>query len=222
MKPFCLTVTGDYACFTRPELKTERLSYDVITPSAARAIFEAVFWKPSIRWRIQKIDVLRPIRWISVRRNEVASVVPYGNVKSAMKSGTGTLGIYIEEDRQQRAGRFLRDVAYRLYATLEVVPGQPGAEDGPGKYYAMFERRAKQGQTFNQPYLGCREFSACVAWADPDDPAQEAPISESRDFGLMLYDMDFSHPQRPPRFFNAQMVQGVIKVPAWESEEVRG
>lgn len=222
MKPFCLKVWGDYACFTRPEMKIERLSYDVITPSAARAIFEAILWKPAIRWRIHKIEVLKPIRWISVRRNELASVVPIGSVKSAMKSGTGHLGQYIEDDRQQRAGRFLQDVAYRLYATFDVLPDKAGPDDSAGKFCGMFERRARQGQTFHQPYLGCREFSAHFDWVDSDDPAQERPIAEDRDLGWMLYDMDYSQPEPMPRFFNAKIIQGVMEVPAWESEEVRG
>jgi CRISPR-associated protein Cas5d len=224
MRPFCLRLSGDFACFTRPECKIERVSYDVITPSAARAIFEAILWKPAIRWRIHKIEVLKPIRWISVRRNELASVVPYGSVKSAMKSGTGNLGVYIEDDRQQRAGRLLRDVAYRLYATLELVPQNAGPDENEGKFCAMFERRARQGQTFNQPYLGCREFSANVAWVDVDavPTHAEQPIADTNNLGWMLYDLDFSGPEPHPRFFNAVMDHGVINVPAWESEEVRG
>ena len=168
-KTFCLEVKGDYACFTRPEMKVERVSYDVITPSAARAIFEAIFWKPAIRWRIRKIEVLNPFTWVSVRRNEVGMV-------ASERSG----GIFIEDARQQRAALFLRDVAYRLHAELEFIPFAerstvirpvPQAlqdpyeveefrkDENPGKYYGIFERRARKGQCFNQPYLGCREFS---------------------------------------------------------------
>src|SRR3989304_5178707 len=111
-----LEISGDFACFTRPEMKVERVSYDVITPSAARAVFEAILWKPAIRWQVSKIEVLNPIKWINLRRNEVGSVASTRNVETAMKSGTGQLGLYIEDERQQRAGLFLRDVKYRLHA----------------------------------------------------------------------------------------------------------
>src|SRR4030066_194778 len=142
---FCLEIRGDFACFTRPEMKVERVSYDVITPSAARAIFEAILWKPAIRWQVRKIEVLRPIRWINLRRNEVASVVSTRNVETAMRNGTGDLGLYIEEDRQQRAGLFLRDVAYRVHADLEVLPNA-APDNTPMKFQEMFERRASRGQ----------------------------------------------------------------------------
>jgi CRISPR-associated protein Cas5d len=127
MRPFCLEVAGDFACFTRPEMKVERVSYDLITPSAARAVFEAILWKPAIRWRIQKIEVLRPVRWISVRRNEVGAVASSRNALTAMKEGQGRLALYIEDERQQRAGLFLRDVAYRLYADMELVSDEARA-----------------------------------------------------------------------------------------------
>ena len=117
---YCLEVAGDFACFTRPEMKVERVSYDVITPSAARAIFEAILWKPAIRWQVTKIEVLKPIRWISLRRNEVGAVVSVSNVKSAMNKGRGDLSLYVEDERQQRAGLFLRDVAYRIHAGFEL------------------------------------------------------------------------------------------------------
>lgn len=231
-KPFCLEVKGDYACFTRPEMKVERVSYDVITPSAARGIFEAIFWKPAIRWRIRKIEVLNPIKWISVRRNEVGKT-----------ANTGSEGIYIEDSRQQRAGLFLRDVAYRLHAELEFIPlsERPDAkrpvpeslqdgwetselrkDENPGKYYGIFERRVRKGQCFNQPYLGCREFSCEFRLIE--HPANEpAPISETRDLGFMLYDLDFEKnlKEPPPAFFRASMENGVINVPDWKSEEVR-
>src|SRR5690606_24142348 len=165
-KTFCLDVRGDYACFTRPEMKAERVSYDVITPSAARAIFEAIFWKPAVRWNIRQIEVLTPIKWISVRRNEVGAV-----------ASERVPEILIEAVRQQRAGLFLRDVAYRLHAELEFIPppkrpkvvrpvpdelvepserAEWSKDENPGKYNAIFERRARKGQCFNQPYLGCR------------------------------------------------------------------
>lgn len=221
MKTFCLELSGPYACFTRPEMKVERVSYDLMTPSAARACFEAVLWKPAIRWHMRKIEVLRPIRWINLRRNEVASVVSTRNVEAAMKNGKGDLGLYIEEDRQQRAGLFLRDVAYRVHADLEFLAASD-PEANATKYYEMFERRAIKGQCVNQPYLGCREFAA--AFRLVLDPATEpAPIAETRDLGFMLHDLDFSKPADPvPRFFRAQLENGAVQVPAWDSAEVRG
>ena len=128
-KAYCLEVRGDFACFTRPEMKVERVSYDLITPSAARAVFEAILWKPAIRWRVRRIEVLRPIRWINLRRNEVASVVSTRNVETAMRAGSGDLGLYIEDERQQRAGLFLRDVAYRLHAELIAASRRAAGRD---------------------------------------------------------------------------------------------
>jgi len=221
MKTFCLEVSGDFACFTRPEMKVERVSYDVITPSAARAVFESILWKPAIRWQVRRIEVLKPIRWISLRRNEVSSVVSTRNVETAMKTGTGDLALYIEDDRQQRAGLFLRDVAYRLHADLDFL-AERDPQANATKYYEMFERRAGKGQCVNQPYLGCREFAATfrlVTDATPEPP----PIGETRDLGFMLHDLDFSNPADPtPHFFRANLVNGVVDVPAWNSEEVRG
>jgi len=220
MKTYCLELTGPYACFTRPEMKVERVSYDVMPPSAARACFEAILWKPAIRWHVRKIEVLKPIRWINLRRNEVSSVVPSRNVETAMKNGVGELAQYIEDERQQRAGLFLRDVAYRVHADLEVLPGA-APDNTPMKFQEMFERRAAKGQCVNQPYLGCREFAA--AFRLVGDMEAEAPaIAETRDLGFMLHDLDFSIPSDPqPRFFRAQMERGVVNVPAWTSDEVR-
>lgn len=218
-KSFCLEVSGPFACFTRPEMKVERVSYDVMTPSAARAVFESVLWKPAIRWRVHRIEVLKPIRWINLRRNEVKSVVSVDKVKSAMKSGSGMLGLDIEVDRQQRAGYFLREVAYRIYADLSLAPGRPG--EPLMKYTEMFARRVNKGQCVNQPYLGCREFAADFRLVDENTATSFAPISETRELGWMLHDLDFTHPSDPqPRFFNAKMVSGVIEVPPFE--ESRG
>lgn len=220
MQIFCLEVTGGFACFTRPEMKVERVSYDVITPSAARAVFESILWKPAIRWHIRKIEVLNPIRWINLRRNEVSGVVPAGAVKSAMKQGKGNLGMYVEEDRQQRAGLFLRDVRYRLHADFEMLNNNP--ENNPVKFAEMFKRRASKGQCFNQPYLGTREFSCDFRLIEADTAPAE-PLPETRELGWMLYDMDFADTANPmPRFFQAKMQDGVIHVPAWDSEEIRG
>ena len=207
MKGFCLEVSGDYACFTRPEMKVERVSYDVITPSAARGIFTAIFWKPAIRWRITKIEVLNPIRWTSVRRNEVSAV-------ASPRSG----GIFVEDARQQRAGLILRDVRYRLRGEFDVVSA--GAD--PAKYAAMFDRRATNGQCFMHPYLGCREFSCREIRLVKDVASENAkPISETRDLGFMLFDMDYSDRNDiKPMFYRAKMVDGVIAVPHPDSEEV--
>lgn len=217
-KEFCLEVWGAMACFTRPELKVERVSYDVITPSAARAIFEAIFWKPAIHWKVTKIEVLNPIKWTSVRRNEVGAV--------ASKTP-----IFIEDKRQQKNTLLLKDVRYRIWAKLEFIPKRKRVEmndskehndENPAKYNAMFERRASKGQCFNQPYLGTRECSASFKLVNPETDVLDAPISESRDLGIMLYDMDFeSDVKTPPAmFYRAKMENGVIIVPSKDSEEI--
>lgn len=222
LNTFCLEVAGDYACFTRPEMKVERVSYDVITPSAARAVFEAILWKPAIRWQIDKIEVLNPIKWINLRRNEVGSVVPVGSVKTAMKNGRGDLGLYIEDERQQRAGLFLRDVKYRLHAHFELLEQNPN--NSLVKFAEMFQRRASKGQCFNQPYLGTREFSCEFRLIEGEDNVSvHESLNGQRHLGWMLYDLDYADRNNPqPRFFNAIMQDGVINIPAWNSEEVRG
>jgi CRISPR-associated protein Cas5d len=221
MKTYCLEVSGDFACFTRPEMKVERVSYDVMTPSSARAVFESILWKPAIRWNVSKIEVLKPIRWVSIRRNEVGTVVSVRNAQEAMNKGTGSLGLNIEDERQQRAGLFLRDVAYRIHAHFELLPNA-GENNTMGKFLDMFERRAEKGQCVNQPYLGCREFACDFRLIDTTQmPA--VSIAETRDLGWMLYDMDYSNAADPqPRFFRAQLTNGMLAVPAWDSEEVRG
>jgi CRISPR-associated protein Cas5d len=217
---YCLEVSGDFACFTRPEMKVERVSYDVMTPSAARAIFDSILWKPAIQWRISKIEVLRPIRWVSVRRNEVGAVVSTRSVESAMRASLGWLGLYVEEERQQRAGLFLRDVCYRIHGYFEIL-ADAGDGNNLGKFLDMFERRAEKGQCINQPYLGCREFAARFRLINGNDPA--VPIFETRDLGWMLYDLDFTNRSSPaPKFFKARMKNGVVDVPEWNSNEVRG
>jgi CRISPR-associated protein Cas5d len=215
----CIEVWGDFACFTRPEMKVERVSYEVMTPSAARAIFESILWKPAIRWRISRIEVLKPIKWMSLRRNEVGAVIPVSNVTEAMARGSGHLGLYIEYERQQRAGLFLRDVAYRISGTFELT-SKVGGDDSPVKFAEMFKRRAKSGQCFNQPYLGCREFSCAFRYVE-DAAAGPPPEEVTRDLGLMLYDLDFSDPTDPqPLFFGARLERGVMNVPPWGSPEV--
>jgi CRISPR-associated protein Cas5d len=221
MRTYCLEVFGDFACFTRPEMKVERVSYDVMTPSSARAVFESILWKPAIRWQVEKIEVLKPIRWVSIRRNEVGAVVSVRNAQEAMNKGTGNLALNIEDERQQRAGLFLRDVAYRIHAHFELLPNA-GENNSMGKFLDMFERRAAKGQCINQPYLGCREFACDFRLVDAAQP-QASPIAETRDLGFMLYDMDYTNPADPqPRFFRAQLENGVLNVPDWNSEEVRG
>lgn len=208
MTSFCLEVSGDFACFTRPEMKVERVSYDVITPSAARSVFEAILWKPAIRWEVRRIEVLKPIKWISVRRNELKSKISVSNVKEAMNGTREDLAMLIEDERTQRASLLLRDVAYRLHA--ELLPVGDDARANPAKYREMFQRRAEKGQCVNQPYLGCREFAARFRLVN--DPASEAPaLPESRDLGWMLYDMDFAAVNDPkPRFFRADLQNGII------------
>ena len=213
MNRYCLAISGDLACFTRPEMKVERVSYDIITPSAARAVFEAILWKPAIRWHVRRIEVLKPVRFVNLRRNEVGSKVSTSNVTKAMNGSDIDLSIYADDpsERAQRASLLLRDVAYRVHADLEV---QADRQDPmpPQKYHAMFERRAQNGQCVNQPYLGCREFDARVRWVT-DTAVEPAPISETRDLGWMLHDLDFSNPEDPqPVFFRAQMSAGVVEV----------
>jgi len=225
MKPFCLEVRGDYACFTRPEMKVERVSYDVITPSAARAVFEAILWKPGIRWRMRRIEVLAPPRWISVRRNEVGAVASTRNAQIAMTEGRGKLALYVEEERQQRAGLFLRDVAYRLWADLQLVSDE--ARANPGKYLAMFSRRAEAGQCVNQPYLGCREFAARFRLVPVEDDGAggwragtgepQALQDWSADLGWMLHDLDYGAKGGPrPQFFRASVQRGVLDLSTTE------
>ena len=214
---YCLDVRGEYACFTRPEMKVERVSYDVITPSAARSLFECIFWKPAVRWQVRRIEVLAPMRWINLRRNEVKSKVSVASVAAAMAGGSAP-AIFADEpdERVQRAGLFLRDVAYRLHADLHVQPDRQDPEP-PQKFFAIFERRARAGQWVNQPYLGCREFAARMRLVE--DLAAEPPaITETRDLGWMLHDLDFTQPAEPqPVFFRAQMNAGVIEVDAREA-----
>jgi len=250
LRNWCLEVWGDYACFTRPEMKVERVSYDVITPSAARAIFEAIMWKPAICWKITKIEILKPIKWTSVRRNEVGKEAPLPTAKQMSGEKGAQMGLFIEDGRQQKAGLFLKDVCYRLHGYFEFIPPEKrgnghrnGSElwadreeekqhsttqqsnpkdEKPAKYAAMFERRAKKGQCFHRPYLGCREFACNFRLVDPEEEPAE-PISVTKDLGFMLYDMDFSNETDDPSplFFRAELKNGVINTDRREIE-VRG
>ncbi len=209
-------VWGDYACFTRPEMKAERVSYDVMTPSAARGILTAIYWKPAIRWVIDRITVLRPIRFENIRRNELAVQgksgvkVSISNVTRAINNGQSPVEVFIEDKRQQRAGLVLRDVAYRIEAHFEFAGGKDNNE---GKHLDIFNRRVAKGQCFHRPYLGCREFAAEFGQDDVDEPHPE--LSGERDLGWMLHDIDFDNWMRP-HFFRATMRDGVIEVPAFE------
>ena len=210
-----LRIWGEYACFTRPEMKVERVSYDFITPSAARGVLEAIYWKPQIRWHVDRIVVLKPIRFTNVRRNEVGTKASAANAKKAMRAGHGSLGIFVEEERQQRAATILRDVDYLIEAHFEVIDGD---EPAP-KHYEMFKRRTAKGQCFHRPYLGCREFDCHFTWHEGDAPIGDYSESDDRDFGYMLHDIDFAH-DMTPRFFRAVMCRGAIDVPPFESAEV--
>lgn len=217
-----LKVWGERACFTRPEMKVERVSYDVITPSAARGILEAIHWKPAIRWVVDRIHVLKPIRFESIRRNEVGGKLSAASVSKAIKAGrTDGLISLVDEDRQQRAATVLRDVAYVIEAHFELT-AKADVGDSEGKHLDIFNRRARKGQYFHAPCLGVREFPANFELIEPDAPlpAVHADLLGERELGWMLHDIDFAH-DMTPRFFRALMCDGVIKVPAWDSEEIK-
>lgn len=205
-----LKVWGDYACFTRPEIKAERVSYDVITPSAARGILEAIHWKPAIRWVIDRIHVLNEIRFENIRRNEVASKIAERTVADAMRGKPVALWLDVTADRQQRATLLLRDVVYVIEAHFEMTD-QATEEDTPNKHYNMFVRRARKGQCFHRPYLGCREFPAQFELIE-DDTIEPSVHRGERDLGWMLLDIDFKDGMTP-HFFRAVMRDGVIDVP---------
>ena len=218
-----LMVWGEYALFTRPEMKVERVSYDVITPSAARGILEAIYWKPSIRWVVDRLVVVNAINFTNVRRNEISSKIPKAGYEK-------NPGMDVTADRQQRASMILKDVKYGVEAHFEFT----GNEDrNPGKHLDMFNRRAAKGQCFHHPYLGTREFPADFALVEKFPPCHESLIGE-RDLGFMLNDIVFSPDPKgkivesnkgvkltaEPRFFRARMVDGVIDVPPIDSKEV--
>lgn len=204
-----LEVWGDYACFSRPETKTERYSYDVMTPSAARGILEAIYWHPGLRWRIDSITVMNPIRFTTVRRNEVSAVMSADTMRSAILSGKPSPVIYTSEKIQQRAATVLRDVHYVIEAHFDITPAA-STGDTPEKFISMFNRRASKGQCFHEPYFGCREFPLNFKlWKSEDAP--QGFETGQRDLGLMLYDMDYSNMEDiKPMFFRATLQDGVL------------
>lgn len=228
-----LSVWGDYAAFNRPEMKVERVSYDVITPSAARGILEAIYWKPQMRWVIDRLHVLAAVRFMQVRRNEVADVISATIVDRAVRGSSVELGLAIDQKRQQRAALLLRDVHYGIEAHIEVL--DPSEADGSklsqpeAKHIDTFRRRASRGQCFHRPYLGCREFPASFELVD-EFPSAPEPLRGRRELGFMLHDIAFvPNPggsivessagrrlEAQPRFFRAVMVDGVIDVPPLE------
>lgn len=217
-----LHVWGARACFARPEMKVERVSYDVITPSAARGILEAIHWKPAIRWQIDRIDVLKPIRFESIRRNEVGGKLSPSSVTKAMKAGsTAGLAYYIDEDRQQRAATILRDVGYILHAHFDLTD-KAGIKDNVGKHLDIFNRRARTGQYFHAPCLGVREFPAFFHLLETNEqtPQVDQTLNGEQDLGWMLHDIDFDDGMTP-YFFRAKMTNGIIVVPPRQALEAK-
>ncbi len=230
---FTLHVWGDYALFTRPELKVERTSYDVITPSAARGIFEAIYWKPEIKWIIKRIHVLKPIIFQSIRRNEVSDIVAAGTIKkSKEKNQLNLLGININESkqRQQRASSVLVNPAYVIEAYFEICGSEKTNDNNEAKHSEMFKRRARKGQCFQQPCLGTREFAAHFALIESKDKFPKCKIQDQthelgfgspRNLGFMLWDMDYENPDKVPLLFRATLSNGIIDIPPPGSTEIK-
>ena len=214
-------VCGEYACFTRPEMKTERVSYDCMTPSAARGLLESIFWHPGLRYVIDRIHVCAPICFTNIRRNEVKDTISARRVKTVMERGTDELYLAAPESIQQRAAMVLRDVHYVIDAHFDMTKNA-APSDNPGKFQDIIKRRLERGQCYSMPYFGTREFSAHFRRCTELPPCPEE-LKGTRDLGWMLWDMDYSDPQNiTPKFFRASLVDGVMTVPAPESMEVRG
>ena len=196
-----LKVWGDYALFTRLEMKVERVSYDVMTPSAARGILEAIYWKPAIRWVVDRIHVLKPIQFENIRRNELSNKASVS--AKIIKEGNQPVYQFIEDDRQQRASLVLKDVAYVIEAHFELTGTD---SQDPGKHLGIFERRVRKGQCFHRPYFGCREFPVDFEWCET---IPKSDLTGEQNFGYMLHDIDFANEMRP-QFFRAVMHNGVI------------
>jgi CRISPR-associated protein Cas5d len=217
-----LRIFGDYACFTRPEFRGERVSYDVPTPSAIRGILEAVYWKPEIQWHVDSVHVMRPVKFDTIRRNELGSKIAPGTVRAEMKKEAGNLGICATADRQQRSTLLLKDVEYYVEAHFTFThKAEKGA--APGKHLDIFNRRLARGQTYHQPYFGCREFVAHVESVEPVEGIPQSSLAENpegnRDLGWMLYDLDYSR-SMTPLFFRARLEKGIMSVPPRHSPEV--
>lgn len=214
-------VWGDYALFTRPEMKTERVSYDVMTPSAARGLLESIYWHPGMKWRIDRIRVCSPIRFTNIRRNEVKDTISARKVKTVMEKGQGELYLAAPESIQQRAAMVLRDVHYVIDAHFDLTENAaPG--DNAGKFQDIIMRRLERGQCYSAPYFGTREFPAHFRRCT-EMPTCPEELKGARDLGWMLLDMDYADQQNiVPLFFRASLTDGVMVVPPWDSEEVRG
>ncbi len=203
-------VWGDYALFSRPEMKVERCSYDVMTPSAARGILDAIYWHPGLKWKIDRIHVVRPIQFTSVRRNEVKSKISASSVLQAYNGGDKPLYISTKADIVQRASLLLRDVEYVIEAHFQMTD-QANETDNPGKFKDIIMRRLRRGECFHMPYFGCREFPAHFSLCEEDEIRTAYDGVEEKDLGFMLYDMDFSDPENiQPMFFRAVMRRGVV------------
>ena len=214
-----LEVWGDYALFTRPEMKVERVSYDVMTPSAARGLIEAIYWHPGIQWIIDRIIVCNPIRFTNIRRNEVKATVSARAARTVMERGTGELFLSASENIQQRAAMLLRDVRYVIEAHFNIT-ANAAPSDNPGKFQDIVKRRIRKGQFYHQPYFGCREFPANFRRCEAVPPCP-GELQGTRDLGLMLLDMDYTDPDNiQPMFFRAVLHDGVLEVPRPNSEGV--
>jgi len=213
-----IRVSGDYALFTRPEMKVERVSYDIITPSAARGIIEAVYWKPAIRWKIDKIHVLNEIQFTNIRRNEVSEKASESEARRRM-NGTTTEPMYLSatDNRQQRAALVLKNVEYVIEAHFDMTD-KAGEEDTKEKHYNIALRRLRKGQQFHAPCLGTREFGAKVELIEDGEPIPQSPLGDM-ELGWMLHDLDFSDSEDiKPQFFKASLKNGVLDL---ENLEVR-
>lgn len=216
-----LEVWGDYACFTRLEMKTERVTFDVMTPSAARGLLESIYWHPGMRWVIDRIHVCSPIRFTNVRRNEVKSKLSAEKARRVMERGTGELYLVTSQDIQQRAALLLRDVRYVIDAHFDIT-AQAAAGDNAGKFQDIIKRRIRRGQFYHQPYFGCREFPAQFKECEtlPSCPEELRGVQE---LGYMLWDLDYSDEENiVPLFFRATLRDGILEVPTRDSGEVLG
>ena len=212
-------VWGEYALFSRPELKTERVSYDVMTPSAARGLLDAIMWHPGLKWVVDSIHVCAPIRFTNIRRNEVKDTVSARKAQSVMEKG-GELYLATPESIQQRAAMVLRDVHYVINAHFEMTQ-RASPTDNPGKFQEMMRRRVEKGQFYHQPCFGVREFPAHFKPCTQLPPCPEE-LKGEKDLGWMLLDMDYSDPENiTPHFFRATLRDGVLEVPPMYAEEVR-